>query len=638
MISSFRRALENKIARNVIWGVLTAIMLLTSLPMLFERHEKASHWIFSIDKKTYSQKELQQEIESYVKYAQFRYGPFAQLILQQLNMNSLLEIIIQQEVLKTFASNQHIAISETVVERQLKQELEARGKQAKVEALTPEGNLNMAVVSQLIAPLSYAQLLKLTTDDMKRQLLMDAAHAAAYVTQDDMKHAVIKSLAKRNVSAVSVGIERFLKDAKAQTVTDEQLRVFYVAQNTQSRRYWTVEERSGVLYVFDPASYGIDVSDKDIEQYYQSHKQAEFVVEPAQIKVQHIFLAVAAEQDRARIKMQAEAIAQEAQRDPAAFDSLVEKYSETSAKKDKGVLDFFKRGQKDQAFDVASFALAKDGDVSGVVETTQGYEIIKRLAKKTAVYKPLSDVKDTIKKSLVSQRFARVFEQDLKRASMQENKKDALAALVKNKKAAESVINQSQLNDKLEIKKLFATYKGSFAPYVHDGKGYVVFVKEVSPAAELKFNDVKQRVLDDYYHDQAVKAQIKYLQNVRDQLGSKKLHVIAQEDRLTEFAMPVIALDDRKALEDMGKKYGQVVAERYALLSQVGDVSICIEKEVGYVMQLVGYDEIASDTLKAKRHAAESGALHEQERLLSQSFVAYLVKNAKIKFNESLYR
>jgi parvulin-like peptidyl-prolyl isomerase len=638
MISSFRRALENKIARNVIWGVLASIMLLTSLPMLFEQHEKTSHWILSIDKKTYSQKELQHEVESYVKYAQFRYGPFAQLILQQLNMNTLLEIIIQQEVVKSFASKQHIAISEAAIEKQLKQELEARGKQAKVEALTSEGNLNMSVVSQLIAPLTYAQLVSLTGDDMRRQLIMDSAQAAAYVTQDGMKHALVKSLAKRKVSAVSVGIERFLKDAKAQVVTDEQLRAFYLAQNTQTRRYWTVEERSGLLYVFDPALYGIDILDKDIEQYYQSHKQAEFAVEPAQVKVQHILLAVPTEQDRARIKIQAETIAQEAQRDPAAFDGLVEKYSEASAKKDKGVIDFFKRGQKDQAFDVASFALAQDGDVSGVVETAQGYEIIKRLAKKAAVYKPLSEVKDSVKKSLISQRFSRTFEQDIKRASMQENKKDALAALVKNKKAVESTIERTSLNDKLEIKKLFATYKGSFAPYVQDGKGYVVLVKEVSPAVEFKFQEVKQRVQDDYYHDQAVKAQVKYLQGLRAQLSAKKLHLLAQEDHLTEFAMSSISLDDRKALEDMGKKYGSAVAEGYAQLSQVGDVSICVEKEVGYVMQLVGYDEIASDTLKAKRHTAELGALHEQERLLSQSFVAYLVKNAKIKFNESLYR
>lgn len=638
MISSIRRALENKVTRYLVWGALALIMLMTSLPMLLDRQSSRNQWILSINNHSYDQKQLQQEVESYVKFAQFKFGPYAQLILQQLDMNGLLEIIVQQEVLKAFGDQERIAVGQQAVDKRLKQELESRGKQAKLEAVTPEGNLDMSVVRQLIAPLTYRQLKAITASDLQRQVLVDGAQAAAFVSTADVLRQVNNVYAKRLVVGVSVGLERFLEQVKQQAVTDDQLRVFFVEQNARSRKYWTEEERAGQLYEFDPAAYGIDISPKDVEQYYQTRKQTEFVIEPAQIKVQRLLMKVSQPQDKAKVRTQAEAIYQQAKAEGASFDALVEKYADVDARKNGGVLEYFKRGQQEQAFELAAFALGKDGDISGVIETSRGFEIIKRLAKKAATYKSLADVSAEIRNKLAEQRFARIFEQDIKRASLQENKKEALSSIVKQKKATVKEIATTKKNDKKEILSLFSSYKGSFVPYVHAGKGYVVMVTDVRPAAELKLAAIKQRVTDDFYKSQAQRAQAEFLIAARKKLADQGLKDLAQAEKLSVLTLPAVSLDDNKAVEEFTKKYGQVFVENYAALAQVGDTRIFVDGQTGYLLQLSGFEGLSQEALNGKKRVAQAQALQEQERLMGQAFVAYLVKNAKIKFNESIYQ
>jgi peptidyl-prolyl cis-trans isomerase SurA len=67
----------------------------------------------------------------------------------------------------------------------------------------------------------------------------------------------------------------------------------------------------------------------------------------------------------------------------ADWDTIVTKYSEDKASAKKGgELPWFGTGRMVPEFEKAAFALSKDGDISGIVKTSYGWHIIKRLEKR----------------------------------------------------------------------------------------------------------------------------------------------------------------------------------------------------------------------------------------------------------------
>ncbi|MDI9569435.1 MAG: peptidylprolyl isomerase [Pseudomonadota bacterium] len=119
------------------------------------------------------------------------------------------------------------------------------------------------------------------------------------------------------------------------------------------------------------------VTEKDIEDYYQSHK-GEFV-NPAQVKAQHILVKV---DDKAKPEeiAAARAKAENIRKEIAAggdFSKLAEKYSDDPGSKTRGGdLGFFARERMVPEFSQAAFSMKKD-EVSQPVKTAFGFHIIK---------------------------------------------------------------------------------------------------------------------------------------------------------------------------------------------------------------------------------------------------------------------
>jgi foldase protein PrsA len=120
------------------------------------------------------------------------------------------------------------------------------------------------------------------------------------------------------------------------------------------------------------------VSDADIEQYYNEHKD-----EFDEVRVRHILIGTQAppggdpskvlSKDEARKKAQA---VLDRARKGEDFVKLVEENSDDPGSKSKGGEYEFARGGMVQAFSDASFNL-KPGEISDLVETEFGYHIIK---------------------------------------------------------------------------------------------------------------------------------------------------------------------------------------------------------------------------------------------------------------------
>jgi peptidyl-prolyl cis-trans isomerase C len=144
----------------------------------------------------------------------------------------------------------------------------------------------------------------------------------------------------------------------------------------------------------------VTVTPAQIKSFYDSNKD-EFQ-HPAQIRVSHILIRVpegANAADRAAAKQRAAALLDQLKAG-ADFAELARKASQdrTSAPHG-GDLGYLAKGEMDSTFEKAAFALAP-GQLSDVVSTPYGFDIIKVTDRRSAGIAPLPEVEDRIREVL----------------------------------------------------------------------------------------------------------------------------------------------------------------------------------------------------------------------------------------------
>jgi peptidyl-prolyl cis-trans isomerase SurA len=146
----------------------------------------------------------------------------------------------------------------------------------------------------------------------------------------------------------------------------------------------------------------MDISPDAVKQYYDAHKQ-DFDL-PEQVVLAEIFLSTEGRtpEEIFSIQKKAEDLHNRLVKG-ADFTQLAERYSEGQTAKDGGVIGTFKPGVLDKAFDEAVFKLHK-GEITDVIQTKTGFEILKVAEHYQAGLQPLSVVQDKIQNQLYMQK------------------------------------------------------------------------------------------------------------------------------------------------------------------------------------------------------------------------------------------
>jgi peptidyl-prolyl cis-trans isomerase C len=139
----------------------------------------------------------------------------------------------------------------------------------------------------------------------------------------------------------------------------------------------------------------LEVTDKDLEAFYQSHLDQ--FRKPERVRTQAILVDT---------KEEAEKILEELKKGGSFNTFAVNKSLHPDAARTAGYMPWFGKGEKDPAVEKAAFAL-EPGEISDVIETEAGYEIIRLVEKKGGQVPPLSDgeVKARAKMELTRERF-----------------------------------------------------------------------------------------------------------------------------------------------------------------------------------------------------------------------------------------
>ncbi|GAB0170182.1 peptidylprolyl isomerase [Lysinibacillus sp. CTST325] len=136
----------------------------------------------------------------------------------------------------------------------------------------------------------------------------------------------------------------------------------------------------------------IDISDEEVAQYFENNKDS--YGQKEEIVASHILLEdeATAKDVLAKIKAGED------------FKELAKTYSiDSSTNEDGGEIGYISRGQMDEKFEEAAFSLEK-GSVSDIVQTSEGYHIIKVTEKVPAEEAVFEDVKDEVYETVLEDR------------------------------------------------------------------------------------------------------------------------------------------------------------------------------------------------------------------------------------------
>lgn len=145
----------------------------------------------------------------------------------------------------------------------------------------------------------------------------------------------------------------------------------------------------------------VRVSPEEVSKFYEENRQ-EFRHD-AEVRARHILVRVPAgapAAERAAARKRAEVLVAEL-RAGADFAALAKARSDDPVSAARGGdSGYFSRGEMDQAFETAAFALAP-GQISGVIESRYGFEIITVTDRRNAGVSPLAEVEQVIREVLL---------------------------------------------------------------------------------------------------------------------------------------------------------------------------------------------------------------------------------------------
>lgn len=423
----------------------------------------------------------------------------------------------------------------------------------------------------------------------------------------------------------------FVAQVKKEKVTDADLQAFYTQENKASQKYWLPETRQATVWNFTPDTYGITVTEKEIKHYYDAHKRTRYISVPAQFKVREIIFSDIKNKGINFLKEEAESVRKKALEAPDTFADLAKTHSQGSTAKTGGLVEYFKRGTKEKAYEKAVVRLKENGAISPVIQLADGgWALVQLVDRKEAQFKPLSEVKNAIITSLKNQKFKSEFTKNAQKVVGLQDK-ILLDEFIKDHNGVQKEISLSQKADDPVARRLFYLKKeGQAIAFMHDTVGTIMQLDKKHPKKVQKFTTVEEQVRQDYYDHKAKQALEKAAQEAKEYAyAHKKLSSSFAKISSTEY----IALQDAQKIEKYQKEgfpqdFMHMNIQGALQATQLG------EKTTLVLLSELKKSEKAVEADKKNDWFKDDFARFHQ--LFSLSFIASLYRNATIKVNEQM--
>ncbi|RUO59396.1 peptidylprolyl isomerase [Pseudidiomarina insulisalsae] len=278
---------------------------------------------------------------------------------------------------------------------------------------------------------------------------------------------------------------------------------------------FAVPEQVKVAYVLiDAGSIAeqITIDEEEIRAYYEGNID-NYSTAP-QYRFSHILIE--AGEDEAAAREQASEILAELEAG-ADFAELAQQYSDDVFSGEQGGdLDFIERGTMDADFEEAAFALENVGDITGVVETSFGYHIIKLTDIKEGSVTPFAEVRAEIVAELQEERVTqRYYELQQQVSELTFEVPDTFAPVTEelglparetdffSRNSAPAPLDSPAVLTQVFSDQLINEQLNSELIEVSDTESVVVRVLEHKPETIQSLSEVRDQVVENVRHEQA---------------------------------------------------------------------------------------------------------------------------------------
>jgi hypothetical protein len=468
--------------------------------------------------------------------------------------------------------------------------------------------------------------------ELRRQFALLVLQSSFYVPNFMIKASYKEAQLAKRFSVQTFSFDSFLKKAETEGVSDQELKSFYDQENKATQRYWIPEKRVGEKWAFSAENYGITVTDSEVNKYYNDHKRLRYIETPAQFKVREIVFNEVKEKGITFLKEEAEKIHEIVKAAPDTFGAVAKETSQSETASAEGIVDFFKRGTKEKAYEKATIRLKADGDISPVTQLEDGsFVILQRVARKEATYKPLAQVRSAIIKSLTEQKFRLLFSKEADRA-IKSKDKSILDKFIASHGGKKEQVGPLLRSDEPFGKRLFSLKKvGQAASFVLEGTATLLIYKEKINKKLPYLESIKKQVTADYYEKKATKALEERIKIARQKALEAEKLIPSEEAKISSTGF--IKVDDEEKIKAL-------TAKGYPLdfmgLDWEGAVISSLNKDGGVVIKLEEIEKVDEKLYKEEKQKLYKQVFNRIHKRFAASFIASLYRNATIKINDQL--
>lgn len=629
MLALMRKALKKGLLQFVVWFTFIAMVLTYSMGdilKLIQRVFGLHDYVVSIGSNGITREEfLQKEnsVKQKIELIKKQYGPYAAMVMQMYGLDSdpktiALNESVQKLLFDQITNKYKINVDENLVKQEFIRQLPK-------ELVDEQGNFDEQALAKLLNGVSINEIEKNIEDSLKINTAQNLIDSSIFIPKFIVDAKYNEAFALKRFSILSFQLSKYFEEAKKSKASEQELKSYYLSNKDN---YMVPEKRTATVWKFPLKNFGVAVDQKEVEAFYNKNKN-NYIETPAQIEVGRILLKFEGK-NPSELRQKAFEIKTELTQDPSKFSELAKKHSDDKDSAVKGgSIGFVEKGKLDPVLEEAVFAFEKDGQISDILRTEEGLEIVQRVSRKAPKFKPLSKVEAEIKKALESKRFNASFNAEAKKV-IREAKKNIMAIqdFMKNKKGDEQTIVFSKGDGSLITPKIFNLALKGFGFTVQDETAYIFRLENIEKSYLPKFDTVLGEVESSFYKEKAKELMAKDIEKAR--LSGKPFKDLGQQYSATLTVTPLINTESSSELEKY-KKQNIPVAELLDM-SRAGSFKILYNKEGNGFLAKVDESQAPSFDF-AKKKALEKDLYIETKNDTERGFIASLAKNAKIKVN-----
>lgn len=624
MIAVMRKLIHNNVYKVFLWMFL--IMMGAGSGLVFFRNENDKNWVVKAYAQTLSDKKfatmLAQAKQQQEMFRQRGFA-FANVNVQKETVESAIGGLLAQHAIDKLG----IYVPQSHVDREVQKQLQHLPSYF----FNEDGALNEEAFRKAIAPYTIEDFVSDIESDAKNKLLYGLVDASLYVPKFEMQLQYNVDLADKQYSYFMLPMTKYLQQVRQDVPSDETLQKFYKKASIVEQ-FKTPERRSGKMWTFDASRYVSSITDNEAKAFYEKNKMTRYVVTPSQMQVRLLLIDIEpGKEQEAKSKIQE--IKQEADKDPASFESLVRKLSDDKAAAAKGGLtDLFSKTDtklNKVIVDTAFEFLGTDNQISAPVKTDRGYELIQRVKKVPAKYKDFSAVSGEIKQELGAEKFKKRFAQDASRVVHGARyNQDALKAFIERYKGVPSDIRLDTRKAGMEYTNLFRLEEGRYTQYIDKDKGVILMCDAIEKSVTPALSDVRSKVLSLYFESKA-------LDRMQDQLAQalKDAQTMNFEEVAKKYDASVhsahFKYNNGKPEQSAILKESEVQAKLKSLQYQ-GAIAAIETANDGILMRLDSVSSVDSSTLQEQTDQAGKMMFYTKLYQSKEGFVASLYRIAKL--------